>query len=357
MATKGSKRTTNAKTASPGKKQKTEVESPFVDIIATLQGADHLPERCREMLVNMVAPSLNTAQSERHALQTLGVTMIEETMLGAKEKLVQAIDQAQKELSELEGSRESLVSCVSETEAAHTSKTSTEQAKQSALDEAKKAVADAGDALADAKEAERKGEEPLTNLRQEKVTLESLLQDHFKTPMEADEGPHYAELKPHIPKLGLDESLAIALPSSAAKKKDQRGGFDTVVLTELEKALIAQIETITKGIAEEEPKMAERKAAVHTAETTLDQKMTTEKAASVELEAAQAAREASALELSKAKDGVATFAPRVEEATIKHSELVLKLKNFETGPFATFLTFRDKAAVAAVEGEAASAGA
>merc|ERR1719486_1095828 len=68
------------------------------------------------MLVAMVAPSLSIPKDERHNLQTLGVSMIEETLSAAKKKLTDAIDQAQQELSELESSRASRVSRVEETE-------------------------------------------------------------------------------------------------------------------------------------------------------------------------------------------------------------------------------------------------
>merc|ERR1719262_546334 len=101
--------------------------------------------------------------------------------------MTQAIDQAKKELSELEGSRDSLVARVSGTEANFNAKLSTEQAKQSALDEAKKAVADAGNVLGDAQEAERKGDEPLAELRADQATFEKLSSEHFKAPMDADE--------------------------------------------------------------------------------------------------------------------------------------------------------------------------
>jgi chromosome segregation ATPase len=310
------------------------------------------------MLVAMVIPCLSTPKSERHAIQTLGVTQIEELMNEDREKLVQSIDQAQKQFAELEGSRDSLSSRLTEAEGNFASKKTSEQTKQSALDEATKAVVVAEHTLAVAKEAERKGEEPLANMRAEKATFDTLLKEHFNAPMQANEGPHYGALEPHIGKLGLDESLAIALPSSCTKNKEQRGGFDDVVLGELEKALTSKIESIDKEIAGEIPQIAERKAAVVAAESVLEEKVAIEKGVVTDLEAAKTLREESAAELSKAKDDLSTLAPTIRQVAHKSDELKLQLSEFETGSLATFQSLRDKEVQAAtIDDEVASAGA
>merc|ERR1711920_1116586 len=107
--------------------------------------------------------------------------------------------------------------------------------------------------------------------------------------MEANEGPHYNFLQAHIQKLDLEESLAMALPSSCTKAKEQRGAFDDLVISELEKAMITKIASLSKSIEEEEPAEAERKAAVIAADTSLKASVETEKAASTEVELATAA--------------------------------------------------------------------
>merc|ERR1711920_424460 len=104
--------------------------------------------------------------------------------------------------------------------------------------------------------------------------------------MEANEGPHYNFLQAHIQKLDLEESLAMALPSSCNKAKEQRGAFDDLVISELEKSMITKIASLSKSIEEEEPAEAERKAAVIAAETSLKASLETEKAASMEVDAA-----------------------------------------------------------------------
>merc|ERR1712034_257866 len=119
------------------------------------------------------------------------------------------------------------------------------------------------------------------------ATLKQISEEHVKKPMAANEGPHFHALQPHIKSLGLDESLAIALPSSCAKVKEQRGGFDEVVLGELEKALAQKIASLTHSVSEEMPQVAERKAAVTFAESTLEAKVMAARAAELELETAE----------------------------------------------------------------------
>merc|ERR1712232_961640 len=103
---------------------------------------------CRQMLVALVTPSVFAPSDERHSLQTLAISMIEETLLAAKKKLTDAIDQAQQELSELETARTSRASRVTETEAMLNEKKSEEEAKKAALNAAKEALQTAEAALA-----------------------------------------------------------------------------------------------------------------------------------------------------------------------------------------------------------------
>jgi len=318
--------------------------SVFAGIITALETVEHLPERCREMLVALVEPSLSTPKTERHASQTLGVAMIEETLQEIKAKQTQAIEQAQKELSVLEQSKESRAASVSEAQADFASKEETEKAKQSARDEADNVVKEAEATLADAKAVEVEGKKPLAKLEAEKATLAKISEEHVKLPMDANEGPHYSELEPHIASLGLDESLAIALPSSCAKTKEQRGGFDDVVLEQLVKALADKIASLASAIEVEVPKVEEQKAAVSSAEVALEGKATSANATAAELEAATAARLESSASLSMATQELEALAPSIQEATAKVEELSSVLKAFEAGALATFQSYQNKAA-------------
>jgi hypothetical protein len=306
------------------------------------------------MLVAMVEPSLSTPKSERHATQILAVSMMDETLQDLKAKKVSVVEQAQEEMSKVEVTKAASAQTVNESQADFTSKEQNETSKRNASDAANNAVKEAQAALAEAKEIQRKGEEPLARLEMEKSTLEKISEEHVKAPMEANEGPHFHALEPHIQSLGLDESLAIALPSSCAKSKEQRGGFDDVVLGELEKALAQKIVSLASSISEEMPQVEQRKAAVVSAELSLEEKIAAAKAAAGELEVAEGARLESAAALSNATKESEALEPSLLQAANKLEELRKVLNDFENGALATFQSFQNK--MATVE-EAAPAGA
>merc|ERR1712187_854317 len=153
----------------------------------------------------------------------------------------------------------------------------------------------------------------------------------------------------------LEESLVVALPSSCTKAKEQRGAFDDLVISELEKAMITKIASLSKNIEEEEPLEAERKAAVIVAETSLKASLETEKAASMEVEAATAATIEAEEVVTQAKAEEAAMVPNIQRVTSKHGDRALELDHFEKGPMASFTKLNNKAA--ALKEEAASAGA
>merc|ERR1719443_972095 len=193
------------------------------------------------MLVLMATPSLSKAKSDRHELQHLGVTMIEEALQARKRTLIEAVDIAQKELSELEGSKASLSQHVDAAKATLAQRESAKEAAFTAHEDAKAATESAEKALAEAVNAHSEVETSHAALEKESSDMESAYQEHFQVPVGANEGPHHIFLKPFLEKLSLEESLPQALPSSCVKTKEQRGSFDELVISELGKAFDAQM--------------------------------------------------------------------------------------------------------------------
>jgi chromosome segregation ATPase len=356
MAPKGNKRATSA-AASP--KKRSRLNPVFAGIISTLQGADDLSENCREMLIAMASPCLSTLKSERHSVQLLGVTMIEEKLQDHKKKLIEAVAAAQTQLTELEASKGTLLQTLEEAKAAFEEKKTAFLAVHTAREEAKESVKVAEKALAEAKDTQKKGDANYTQLEKSRAAIEAAYKDHFKAPMEANEGPHHSNLKPFIQTLGLEDSLTSALPSSCTKPKDQRGSFDEVVITELGKAMEGKIASLTKSAEEELAGVDERKSAVTAAEAVLESKIQIEKKAAEELEAASTAQHEAEAAVSKASEEWTTFEPRVQEATDKHAMEDTIRMDFEEGALKNFMNLRDKdiEVPAPVEEEAATAGA
>lgn len=359
MPAKNTKRAASPKRGAGTPKKKARVDPVFAGIITTLQGADDLSERCREMLIAMTSPCLSTPKSERHSLQQLGVTMIDEKLQDHKQKLVAAVTVAQEELSKLEGSKETLVKNLEAAKSTLEEKKTAFLSLHKVREDAKEAVKVAEKALAQAKSAQAAGDANHASLTISKAEIETAFLEHFKAPMDANEAPKHSALKPFIKNLGLEDSLSSALPSSCAKPKDQRGSFDELVITELGKALEARIASLTKSIADEAAGVAERSANIVAAQAVVEEKTAAEKSAAANLEAAAAEQHSAEAVLTAASEEWTNFEPRVQEATgIRDGHESTRVE-FEDGPLKDFVNLRDKEAPvpAAVEEEAATAGA
>jgi len=326
-------------------------------ILSTLRSAEDLNEHCREMLVLMATPSLSKAKSDRHELQHLGVTMIEEALQARKRTLIEAVDIAQKELSELEGSKASLSQHVDAAKATLAQRESAKEAAFTAHEDAKAATESAEKALAEAVNAHSEVETSHAALEKESSDMESAYQEHFQIPVGANEGPHHIFLKPFLEKLSLEESLHQALPSSCVKTKEQRGSFDELVISELGKAFVAKIDALKKSIVDEAAVISERKATLAAAEQAVEAQMLSEKAAAADLEAAKVVLQEAEVELSAASEKWIAFEPTVQESMEKYNLHDKARQEFEDGPLKSFETLRDNDLPPAVETEAATAGA
>jgi len=337
--------------------EKSRTDPMLEGILSTLRSAEDLNEHCREMLVLMATPSLSKAKSDRHELQHLGVTMIEEALQARKRTLIEAVDIAQKELSELEGSKASLSQHVDAAKATLAQRESAKEAAFTAHEDAKAATESAEKALAEAVNAHSEVETSHAALEKESSDVESAYQEHFQIPVGANEGPHHIFLKPFLEKLSLEESLHQALPSSCVKTKEQRGSFDELVISELGKAFVAKIDALKKSIVDEAAVISERKATLAAAEQAVEAQMLSEKAAAADLEAAKVVLQEAEVELSAASEKWIAFEPTVQESMEKYNLHDKARQEFEDGPLKSFETLRDNDLPPAVETEAATAGA
>lgn len=335
------------------KKPKVDVRlSGIVEVLSTR--TEHLPETCRSMLVSL-APSLLTPSDSRHTVQKAGVEMIEATLLEVKDKISADISAAQTRLSELEGSKDGLMARISEAEAFEKACQEVRAEKVAALAQATSKVEAAEKELADKAVRKEESEKELAAANEEKASTETLIEEHFKTPMTAGHGPDYEHLKALVTQLHLEESLTNALPSSCAKTKEQRGQFDDLVLAEFEKALISHLATIALAAESKAAALPAVTADASAAESAFQSaQKEVQQASEAAKEAEESAKEA-AQKLAEAQKAPDDIMPSIREVTNEHGTLSLELDHFESGTLAMFRELRDKAA--APEEEAAPAGA
>merc|ERR1711970_1539882 len=159
--------------------------------------------------------------------------------------------------------------------------------------------------------------------------------------MDANQGPAHRFLTPFIANLDLEESLVSALPSSCMKTRDNRGGFDDLVLSELERAMVGRIATLEKNVADAAAAISERKATIASAEATIEAKKLAEQNAAADLEAATTAHCEAEAQVAKASEDWTTFEPRVQEAAENHKLHDTKRIEFADGPLKSFETLRE----------------
>jgi len=342
--------------------KKPRIDPKLVPVTNAILNVEHLPEKCKDMLIAILAPSLKVGSSaERHEYQNVALGLVDETLQQEKSRIQERVEASEQKLENLKSTKAEKDGAAAAAEAVLAVKKEQEQAQKTLLAETSEAKRSAEKALSDAQEAKANGGKTFEANMQEKDLLETAFTDHYKTPMDADEGPHYAALQPLLGKLTLDESLLSALPSSCVKLKDQRGSFDNVVLEELQKAFSTKISELRSMLEAEEPAAAERDAKVQAMEKDLEAKKTSQKEAVSAFDAAQKAVKEAEQEVAKASTLATGAAADIQVEVQTCDALKQQLAEFEAGPLVTFTALKEpqQAPLEKVEAaeEVASAGA
>jgi chromosome segregation ATPase len=336
----------NKRTAAPVA-AKEDAKKPRVDpklapVTSAISKVENMPEKCKEMLIAMFAPSLKVGpSSERHEIQTAALGMIEETLQQEKARMQERVSASEEKLANLNSIKTEKDGEQAAAEAVLAARKEQEQTQKTLLADATTAQRSAEQTLAAALEAQKQGDTTFEANKQEKEVLDKAFIEHYKTPMDADEGPHFGSLQPLLGKLTLDESLLSALPSSCVKLKDQRGSFDIVVLSELEKAFSTKIAELASLLEAEEPAAADRKAKYEAAESDYVQKKDAQKEAVSAYEAAQKAVKEAEQEKAKAVKVAASAGDDVQVEVQVCEVHKQHLSEFEAGPMATFSSLKE----------------
>jgi len=308
------------------------------------------------MLVDMLPFSLSIPSDERHETQTWAVQAVEQTLHANKAALEAASAAEDEKLASLKSSEGELGASVAAADAASEAQKVVVQSAESAHAERMEAANVASQALAALQEQQKTCETNLASTKEEKDALEPAYQTHFAAPMQDGAGPHFKELQPFLKKIDMEASLLKAIPSVCSKSKEDRGSFDDVVLQELGKALTSKLTALSDAIAAETSASVERATALQAAESDNIAKKEAQQQAHDVLTAAmkeQSDREAA---LTAAKQAVENFQPQVDTMTKMVEKARAAAAKFESGPLASFITYKTRVAVEP-PAEAAPAGA
>merc|ERR1712014_189093 len=158
----------------------------------------------------------------------------------------------------------------------------------------------------------------------------------------ADADTHYKSLEPSLGDLILDDSLKTALPITCVKPKAERGAFDNMVITELEKAFSKKTAELTQILAEAAPKNAERDAAVEAAETHVKDAEESQKKAAEELASAKESEKQSYKAVKRIEAEVAAYEPERLKVEAEKDARATVLGNFKEYNIGCFELLRDQ---------------
>jgi len=330
----------NQSAAKPTKKVK--VDPALAAIADVVKKAGHLPEQCSTMLAGMLPFSLAIASNERAESQQRVVDMVEETLNTMKSEMGTAASAEDGKLDTLKGTMAELLDTVKGAEAALEVSKEALQVANASLADATVAANASGETLTDRQAEHTTCSANLASVQEDKTALEKAFQDHFQTPMEAGEGPHFKALETFLQTMEIEKSLHSTLPGTCAKSKECRGSFDDVILQQLAKAITDKISALAETVTVETSAVAERAGAVQNVETEHNSKKETQDRSTAEFDTAQTEQSNAETALTKANEAVNEFRTQLEGATELCELTAAKLVGFESGPLTSFATFKTR---------------
>lgn len=317
--------------------------------------ADGLPEGCRSMLSAAAPGCMLTPAGERHGLQEMVVTMLGEVLDSTRLRLQRAVDAGGERVAGAEAARGSGEAGLGRAAASLEARAGEVAAREEALRQTSEAVIDAESNVAQAQEAQSKGDADLAGAEAQKGALEDILARHIcvlKEQGEEEAGgaeEHIGAIMPTARQLGVDDAFAGAISKALVKKPAERSGFDAGMIGELEANFRNRAAELASVMAAGATGSAERAAAVDAAQKLLGEAIERRQQAAVELSAAHAARDEAAAAVQAAEAASSACALEYERTAKEHAETVAELDNFLNYNMLCFTTLRDKAVSPAVE--------
>mmetsp|Transcript_5284 Transcript_5284/g.12557 ORF Transcript_5284/g.12557 Transcript_5284/m.12557 type:complete len:381 (-) Transcript_5284:52-1194(-) len=330
-------------------RQKKPKRDPLLSgVVDGIKQAKDLPESCRAMLAAVAPGCLTTPQSERHESQSEVTAWIGQVLEGVRAKLQEAYDAAAQAEAENDEKEEAGRKKVLDTKASLAEREKEVGEGEARLNEAKQAVAAAKSRLKERLQAETSGNARLTEAEKEKTELEKGLSESIEF-LKTQEGFEVTKaqqcinaLWPAAKRLGLDESLVLALPAAAEKPPSSRGPFDQMVLKQLETSVRSKVSDLVAELAAGADGRSQRAAAVAVAEGEVKAAEEAHGAADAAFSAAGEERRRAAAAAEEAESAVEQLArergPAVEVRDAKKAAL----DNFTSYNVECFNMLRDR---------------
>jgi len=317
------------------------------EIVMGLKQVEGMPRDVATMLGDMLALALLPYKGERHDLQDRVVALGEEALRSHERKMVTQIASSTESIARNEEASDPQKQAAHDAEGVVRQKLEAESRCKGGLAEAAQGFQAAKTALAEAKAACNALDHELEVAASRKEELEKIQKD-LVSPLteggldEDEKNSYVTNLVNVLEGLGLEHSIMIAIPASFGKAPEDRGSFDTMVVSQLKEEFESRIRKAVSQLEEAEPTKAARTTSVDAAKIALDI------ATGRQLTSAQEFWDSKALHQA-AQEDLDTMWKRLQGLSKEQKKfrkdlqnMEVQLANFGTGVLATYSSLRDR---------------
>lgn len=308
------------------------------DVTQVLKGiaAAEVPAVSKALLSDMIGVSLGAYKETRDKYQNKVVEMVEGVLTSVEAALQTEVAEAEKFIVEDGQAKEELDGKVAAKGEEITTKHSEVLAK-------KQEMAAVAEAFRDAREAVGKAEVNGVTVEKEagvkSTQKETLLT--LKAGLQAATEATVADLVKRLTKIGVSETMMVALPAVLSKPEAERGSFDAMVITSISEDLDKRIADTEQHLQNVEPSKAAAAEALNKAKATLSEASDKQVSAAGAYTKAKGEEDALETEAGELQGAV----KKLKETSRKHvaasSKAKGKLEAFQSGPKHEFETLRD----------------
>lgn len=331
-----------AKTATAAAAKKTKLDPGVAAVMSAVEQTPSLPEGARRLLLAIAPYTFGTAVEQRHEAQTKAAAMIGEAVAVREQLLQEQVRTTEERRDEATQSLAGLEASCKEAEEVLGAAVGAADAQRLALAEAEGAVTRARAVVAEKQVSHKPLEAELAKAQEELRSLQAAAEGPLRAIVE---GPcddetlakeHYAALLPFIERLGLDESLLSALPSSCTTPLAARSDFGKMAVQELGNAFGRSVAKAAEAVEARAAVVREAHASVGSVAAELDAAVASANSAEEALDAARQRQEAAAIAAATAKRDCASQRAALEDLTERVTAAISALQEFQDTSLASF---------------------
>lgn len=320
-----------------------ETHRAVVEALGHPLGTEGLPEDCRQMLVAILPFALCVPSDLRSERQTTFVRMIGDVLNCVEAKLKDAVIVAVGQLAANEAQKELLESLVGEAEDSRTAAVAAMRISERAISDATVTLSAKQSVLTQRRIEEEKAGVEQNQRKASLSSFENLLLGTIPAlQTRAAEATECEQMQVLAGKLGLEESVVIALPNAMGKKPDERGPFDKLLLDQVSDKMQERISALRIHIEAGDVAAVSRAEAMAAASVAVEKAAAVKNGAEESLISAMAAEAKATKKIKTTKVALAAYSPTCAQALQVKCAAEKELEAWRTAHLRAYIHLRDR---------------